>query len=48
MKQTSMTPAGFEPAIPAGERPQTHALDLTINGGDLTYLLHGAESFLRS
>jgi hypothetical protein len=22
-----MTPAGFEPAIPASERPQTHALD---------------------
>jgi hypothetical protein len=22
-----MTPAGFEPAIPARERPQTHALD---------------------
>ena len=21
-----MPPAGFEPAIPAGERPQTHAL----------------------
>jgi len=25
--QTPMLPAGFEPAIPAGERPQTHALD---------------------
>ena len=22
-----MTPAGFEPAIPASERPQTHVLD---------------------
>ena len=22
-----MPPAGFEPAIPAGDRPQTHALD---------------------
>ena len=22
-----MSPAGFEPAIPASERPQTHALD---------------------
>ena len=22
-----MTPKGFEPAIPASERPQTHALD---------------------
>ena len=24
-RETSMPPAGFEPAIPAGERPQTHA-----------------------
>ena len=22
-----MPPAGFEPAIPVGDRPQTHALD---------------------
>jgi hypothetical protein len=28
-RQTYMPPAGFEPAIPAGERPQTHALDGT-------------------
>jgi hypothetical protein len=26
-RQTSMPPAGFEAAIPASERPQTHALD---------------------
>jgi len=26
-RQTSMPPAGFEPAIPASEWPQTHALD---------------------
>ena len=26
-RQTSMPPAGFEPAIPASERPQTHATD---------------------
>jgi hypothetical protein len=25
--KTSMQPAGFEPAIPASERPQTHAID---------------------
>ena len=25
-RQTSMPPAGFEPAFPASERPQTHAL----------------------
>ena len=26
-RQTSMPPAGFEPTIPANERPQTYALD---------------------
>ena len=26
-RQTSTPPAGFEPAIPASERPETHALD---------------------
>ena len=25
-----MLPAGFEPAIPASERPQTHALDRAV------------------
>ena len=30
--QTSMSPAGFEPAIPAGERPQTYALDRVATG----------------
>jgi hypothetical protein len=27
-----MAPAGFEPAIPASERPQTHTLDRTALG----------------
>jgi len=27
-----MPPAGSEQAIPASERPQTHALDLAANG----------------
>ena len=27
-----MPPAGFEPAIPASERPQTHALDRVATG----------------
>jgi hypothetical protein len=27
-----MTPEGFEPTIPASERPQTHALDRTATG----------------
>jgi len=31
-RQTSMPPAGFEPATPASERPQTHALDREANG----------------
>jgi len=31
-----MSPAGFEPAIPAGERPQTHGLDRAAAGmGDV-------------
>jgi hypothetical protein len=30
--QTSMPPTGFEPAIPASERPQTHALDSVATG----------------
>ena len=30
-RQTSMPPAGFEPTIPAGERPQTHALEHAAN-----------------
>jgi len=32
MKQISKIPAEFEPAIPASERPQTHALDSTPTG----------------
>ena len=27
-----MPPAGFEPAVAAGERPQTHALDRAVPG----------------
>ena len=30
--QTSMPPAGFEPVIPACERPRTYALDRTATG----------------
>jgi hypothetical protein len=29
-----MLPAGFEPTIPASERPQTHALDRAATGID--------------
>jgi hypothetical protein len=28
----SMPPAGFEPAIPASERPKTHAFDRAVTG----------------
>ena len=31
-KETSMHPAGFEPAIPPSERPQAHALDRAATG----------------
>jgi len=31
-RKTSMSPAGFEPAIPANERPQNHALDIAETG----------------
>jgi hypothetical protein len=31
-RPTSMTPAGFEPIIPASERPQTYALDRAATG----------------
>jgi hypothetical protein len=36
--QTSMLPAGFEPAIPEIERPQTHALDRAANCIYNTYI----------
>jgi hypothetical protein len=32
-RQTSKLPVGFEPTIPASERPQTHALDRTDKKG---------------
>jgi hypothetical protein len=38
-RQTSMPPAGFEPAIPAGERLQTHALDRSATGIGFLLLL---------
>jgi hypothetical protein len=38
-RQTSMPPAGFGPAIPASEQPQTHALDreATVTGSPTTH-----------
>ena len=37
-KQTSMTQAEFEPAIPASERPQTHALNSAATGVQVNIL----------
>ena len=31
-RQTSMPPVGFEPTTPAGERPQTYALERGATG----------------
>jgi hypothetical protein len=35
-----MTPAEFEPAIPASERPQTHALDRTATEVGRLHVYH--------
>jgi hypothetical protein len=41
-----MPPAGFEPTIPASERPQTHALDRAATGtGNFTFLLMVIRTF---
>ena len=32
-----MPPAGFEPAIPVGDRPHTHALDRSATGTSQFY-----------
>ena len=37
--QTSMPPAGFEPATPAGERPQNYAIDRATTGIDNIFQL---------
>jgi hypothetical protein len=38
-RQTSMPTAGYEPAIPASERSQTHASDRTVTGIGTHYLV---------
>jgi hypothetical protein len=35
-RETSMSPAGFGPTIPASERPQTHASDRAATGTGMT------------
>jgi hypothetical protein len=37
-RQTSMPPAGFEPRIPASERPQTHSSVRVATTGSLLYV----------
>ena len=40
-RQPYMPPTGFEPAIPANERPQTHPLNCAATGnGDSQYIIH--------
>jgi hypothetical protein len=43
-----MPPAGFEPTIPASERPQTHALDRAAAGFDIPRFKEFAFSLLCS
>jgi hypothetical protein len=48
-RQTSTSSEGFEPTIPAGDRPQTHALDraaavissVLLRWGTSKYVSHG-------
>jgi len=40
-KHTSMLPAGFEPAIPASVRPQTHPLDRVATGISWPWYIRG-------
>jgi len=35
-----MSPAGFEPTIPASERPQTYALDSAATGTGYYYYIY--------
>ena len=39
-RQTSMPPAGFKPAIPASEQPQTYALDHVATGIGIQAVIH--------
>ena len=39
-----MPPAGFEPTISAGERPQTYALDRAATGTGIIIIINGSNS----
>ena len=43
-----MSTARFEPAIPASERPQTYALDLTVTASAEMFLRDHEKRFLSS
>ena len=42
-----MPPAGFEPAIPAGERLQAHALDRSATGTGIKLSFYFAQKHIR-
>jgi hypothetical protein len=44
-RQTSMPLAGFEPTVPASERPQTHSLDHANTGIASTLLLESIRNY---
>jgi len=47
-RDTSMPPAGFEPTIPASERPQTHPFDCAATGIGIFALLNaGIKDYTR-
>ena len=47
-RQTSMAPAGFEPAIPASDQPQNHTLEGVASGMDtVTYYSSNLNQILR-
>jgi len=46
-RQTSIFPAGFEPTISAGERPQTYALDRAATGTGIRSYTYTKSNFRR-
>ena len=46
-RQTSMPPAGLEPAIPESEKPKTHALDRAATGIDFSYVHNSFKYWLK-
>jgi len=39
-----MTPKGFEPAVPAGERPQNYTLDRKARAMVFSYFIHSNQT----